>query len=125
MCYTCTYSLCKGCIKDADILCVRGNKGFCTTCMRTVLLVEDNERGNKEMVCLILYFWNVIHSHMKLLLLCLKVRLVSFIMTSHSLGNSQIWFVLTLALVINPGHILMSLSLILETCVSLVQLSAL
>lgn len=49
MCYTCTYSLCKGCIKDADILCVRGNKGFCTTCMRTVLLVEDNERGNKEM----------------------------------------------------------------------------
>ena len=56
MCYTCTYSLCKGCIKDADILCVRGNKGFCTTCMRTVLLVEDNERGNKEMVCLILYF---------------------------------------------------------------------
>lgn len=125
MCYTCTYSLCKGCIKDADILCVRGNKGFCTTCMRTVLLVEDNERGNKEMVCLILYFWNVIHSHMKLLLLCLKMRLVSFIMTFHSLEKSQIWFVLTLALVINPGYILMSLSLILETCVSLVQLCAL
>uniref|UniRef100_A0A5B7BZQ5 Putative zinc finger CCCH domain-containing protein 19-like n=1 Tax=Davidia involucrata TaxID=16924 RepID=A0A5B7BZQ5_DAVIN len=48
MCYTCTFSLCKGCIKDAVILCVRGNKGFCETCMKTVMLIENNEQGNKE-----------------------------------------------------------------------------
>ncbi|XP_059623534.1 zinc finger CCCH domain-containing protein 44-like [Cornus florida] len=48
MCYTCTYSLCKGCTKDADYVCIRGNKGFCTTCMRTILLIENNEQGNKE-----------------------------------------------------------------------------
>ncbi|PWA52285.1 zinc finger, PHD-type, SWIB/MDM2 domain, Plus-3 domain, Zinc finger, RING/FYVE/PHD-type [Artemisia annua] len=29
MCYTCTYSLCKGCIKKSDYVCVR-DKGFCT-----------------------------------------------------------------------------------------------
>ncbi|KAF7841043.1 zinc finger CCCH domain-containing protein 19 [Senna tora] len=48
MCYTCTFSLCKGCIKDAVILCVRGKKGFCETCMRTVMLIEQNELGNKD-----------------------------------------------------------------------------
>ncbi|KAK2978283.1 hypothetical protein RJ640_017134 [Escallonia rubra] len=49
MCYTCTFSLCKACIKDAVILCVRGgNKGFCETCMKTVMLIENNEQGNKE-----------------------------------------------------------------------------
>ncbi|KAA8547456.1 hypothetical protein F0562_003680 [Nyssa sinensis] len=48
MCYTCTYSLCKGCTKDAEYVCVRGNKGFCTICMRTIMLIENNEQGNKE-----------------------------------------------------------------------------
>ncbi|CAI9786390.1 unnamed protein product [Fraxinus pennsylvanica] len=47
-CYTCAFSLCKGCIKDAVILCVRGNKGFCETCMRIVLLIENNEKENKD-----------------------------------------------------------------------------
>lgn len=48
MCYTCTFSLCKGCVKDNVILCVRGNKGFCETCMKTVMLIENDEQGNKE-----------------------------------------------------------------------------
>lgn len=55
MCYTCTYSLCKACTKKADYLCVRENKGFCTTCMRTIMLIENNDRGNKEMVGIILH----------------------------------------------------------------------
>ena len=50
MCYTCTYSLCKACTKDADYLCVRENKGFCATCMKTIMLIENNDQGNKEMV---------------------------------------------------------------------------
>uniref|UniRef100_A0A7N0RBQ7 Zinc finger CCCH domain-containing protein 44 n=1 Tax=Kalanchoe fedtschenkoi TaxID=63787 RepID=A0A7N0RBQ7_KALFE len=50
MCYTCTYSLCKGCAKGADFLCVRENKGFCNICLNMVKLIEDSERGNKEMV---------------------------------------------------------------------------
>lgn len=50
MCYTCTYSLCKGCIKESGFLCVRGNKGLCVTCMRTVMLIEQNVPANKEVV---------------------------------------------------------------------------
>ncbi|XVE82526.1 hypothetical protein DITRI_Ditri16bG0012000 [Diplodiscus trichospermus] len=50
MCYTCTYSLCKNCTKDADYVNVRGNKGFCGTCMRTIMLIENGTSGNKEMV---------------------------------------------------------------------------
>ncbi|KAH7850406.1 hypothetical protein Vadar_032401 [Vaccinium darrowii] len=49
MCYTCTYSLCKACTKKADYLAVRENKGFCITCMRTIMLIENNDQGNKEM----------------------------------------------------------------------------
>ncbi|XVF17984.1 hypothetical protein REPUB_Repub10bG0172500 [Reevesia pubescens] len=50
MCYTCTYSVCKNCTKDADYVNVRGNKGFCGTCMRTVMLIENSALGNTEMV---------------------------------------------------------------------------
>ncbi|XWS29232.1 hypothetical protein CRYUN_Cryun24cG0010600 [Craigia yunnanensis] len=50
MCYTCTNSLCKNCTKDADYVNVRGNKGFCGMCMRTVMLIENSALGNKEMV---------------------------------------------------------------------------
>lgn len=53
MCYTCTYSLCKGCIKEAGLLCVRGNKGFCETCMKTVMQMKKVSRqARKWYVCL-------------------------------------------------------------------------
>jgi len=52
MCYTCTYSLCKGCIKNADFVSVRGNKGLCGICKKTIMLIENSAQGNKEMVCL-------------------------------------------------------------------------
>ena len=42
-------------------------------------------------------------------------------MTSLSLENSRICFALSLVPVFNPGHILMAVSLILGTCVSLVD----
>ncbi|CAA0839215.1 Zinc finger CCCH domain-containing protein 44 [Striga hermonthica] len=48
MCYTCTYSLCKGCIKDTDYARVRGNKGFCSTCMKTIMLIENKDHANNE-----------------------------------------------------------------------------
>ncbi|KAL1316501.1 hypothetical protein AAHE18_15G070900 [Arachis hypogaea] len=47
MCYTCTYSLCRGCTRDADFVSVRGNKGFCGMCMRTIMLVENPGQENK------------------------------------------------------------------------------
>ncbi|KVH92316.1 GYF-like protein [Cynara cardunculus var. scolymus] len=47
MCYTCTYSLCKGCIKKADYVCVR-DKGFCTVCMKTIMLIENDGQGKDE-----------------------------------------------------------------------------
>lgn len=53
MCYTCTYSLCKGCASDADYLPVTGDKGFCATCMRTIMLMEKKEEGDNEMVTFI------------------------------------------------------------------------
>ncbi|XP_073220284.1 zinc finger CCCH domain-containing protein 44-like isoform X2 [Cicer arietinum] len=48
-CYTCTYSLCKGCIQNADFVCVRGNKGLCGICKKTIMLIENSAQGNKEM----------------------------------------------------------------------------
>lgn len=51
MCYTCTYSLCKGCTKAADYVCVRGNKGLCGICMKTIMLIENSAQGNKATVC--------------------------------------------------------------------------
>ncbi|XP_019230729.1 PREDICTED: zinc finger CCCH domain-containing protein 44-like isoform X1 [Nicotiana attenuata] len=50
MCYTCTYSVCKGCTRNADYFRIRGNKGFCSTCMRMIMLIEKIDQGNKEMV---------------------------------------------------------------------------
>ncbi|GLU02832.1 hypothetical protein SLE2022_200670 [Rubroshorea leprosula] len=48
MCYTCAFSLCKGCIKDAVIFSVRGNKGFCESCMNLITLIERSQQGSKE-----------------------------------------------------------------------------
>ncbi|XP_044971438.1 zinc finger CCCH domain-containing protein 19-like isoform X2 [Hordeum vulgare subsp. vulgare] len=51
MCYTCTYSLCKGCVKQGKFFGVRGNKGFCDTCYATILLIESkDEDATKVMV---------------------------------------------------------------------------
>ncbi|XP_051140700.1 zinc finger CCCH domain-containing protein 44 [Andrographis paniculata] len=50
MCYTCTYSLCKGCTKNQDYVSVRGNKGFCSMCMKMVMLIENKDQANNEPV---------------------------------------------------------------------------
>ncbi|KAM7263523.1 hypothetical protein ACFE04_001206 [Oxalis oulophora] len=50
MCYTCTYSLCKGCTRGADFSTVRGSKGFCGTCMKTIMLIENGAQANGEVV---------------------------------------------------------------------------
>ncbi|KAK9678748.1 hypothetical protein RND81_11G231100 [Saponaria officinalis] len=50
MCYTCPYSLCKSCVKEAEIYSIRGNKGFCRTCMSTIMLIEKIPQENKEVV---------------------------------------------------------------------------
>ncbi|WVZ11931.1 hypothetical protein V8G54_016461 [Vigna mungo] len=50
-CYTCTYSLCKGCTKRADFVSVRENKGLCGMCKRTIILVENCAQGDKVLVC--------------------------------------------------------------------------
>ena len=47
MCYTCTYSVCKGCVKQGKFFGVRGNKGFCDTCYGTILLIESKDDGAK------------------------------------------------------------------------------
>ncbi|KAG8092251.1 hypothetical protein GUJ93_ZPchr0012g19510 [Zizania palustris] len=48
MCYTCTYSLCKGCIKQGKFFGVRGNKGFCDTCYGTILLIESKDEDSAK-----------------------------------------------------------------------------
>ncbi|KAF0928790.1 hypothetical protein E2562_010666 [Oryza meyeriana var. granulata] len=48
MCYTCTYSLCKGCIKQGKFFGVRGNKGFCDTCYGTILLIESKDEDRAK-----------------------------------------------------------------------------
>lgn len=64
MCYTCTYSLCKGCIKKADYVCVRGDKGFCTVCMKTILLIENNGQEKDEKVCTMQHHISIILAKM-------------------------------------------------------------
>ncbi|VAI34946.1 unnamed protein product [Triticum turgidum subsp. durum] len=49
MCYTCTFSLCKVCIKDTNFIPVRGTKGFCETCLNTVMLIENKEEATEQM----------------------------------------------------------------------------
>ncbi|KAG6514264.1 hypothetical protein ZIOFF_024611 [Zingiber officinale] len=53
MCYTCTYSVCKACIGGANFFSVQGQKGFCETCYKTIMLIESNEKTNEEKVCLL------------------------------------------------------------------------
>ncbi|XP_074571384.1 uncharacterized protein LOC141827934 [Curcuma longa] len=50
MCYTCTYSVCKACITRANFFSVRGQKGFCETCYKTIMLIESNEEANEEKI---------------------------------------------------------------------------
>lgn len=49
MCYTCTFSLCKACIKTNVILCLKEKekKGFCEPCMKTIMLIEKNSQENQ------------------------------------------------------------------------------
>ncbi|KAK4795312.1 hypothetical protein SAY86_013306 [Trapa natans] len=49
MCYTCTYSLCKTCIRDGSVSSIRRNKGFCRTCMKTIVLIEDDLKEDDAM----------------------------------------------------------------------------
>ena len=37
-------------MKDAKFSCVRENKGFCETCMNTVMLIENREEATDQMV---------------------------------------------------------------------------
>ncbi|GJN19869.1 hypothetical protein PR202_gb07183 [Eleusine coracana subsp. coracana] len=48
MCYTCTYSVCKGCISQGNFFGVRGNKGFCETCYGTILLIESKDEDSSK-----------------------------------------------------------------------------
>ncbi|KAG6509605.1 hypothetical protein ZIOFF_027605 [Zingiber officinale] len=50
MCFSFTYSLCKGCIQESGFICLRENKGFCEACMSTVMLIETKEYGNGQMI---------------------------------------------------------------------------
>ncbi|KAL6847617.1 hypothetical protein ACP4OV_022643 [Aristida adscensionis] len=48
MCYTCTYSVCKVCIKQGKFFSVRGTKGFCDTCFGTILLIESKDENSAK-----------------------------------------------------------------------------
>ncbi|KAM3262946.1 hypothetical protein ACQJBY_053222 [Aegilops geniculata] len=50
MCYTCTFSACKVCVKHGKFFAVRGAKGFCDTCYGTILLIETKDEGDDTKV---------------------------------------------------------------------------
>uniref|UniRef100_A0A453JDQ7 Zinc finger CCCH domain-containing protein 44 n=1 Tax=Aegilops tauschii subsp. strangulata TaxID=200361 RepID=A0A453JDQ7_AEGTS len=50
MCYTCTFSACKVCVKHGKFFAVRGAKGFCDTCFGTILLIETKDEGDDTKV---------------------------------------------------------------------------
>ncbi|KAL8267359.1 hypothetical protein R6Q59_004703 [Mikania micrantha] len=49
MCYTCTFSLCKSCMKTNILFCVREKekKGFCESCVETLMLIEKSSQENQ------------------------------------------------------------------------------
>ncbi|KAI3445557.1 hypothetical protein Pfo_002222 [Paulownia fortunei] len=42
-CYTCTNAVCRCCLPAADFLQVKGKNGFCNTCLKLALLIEENK----------------------------------------------------------------------------------
>ncbi|KAJ0231252.1 Zinc finger CCCH domain-containing protein 44 [Hirschfeldia incana] len=50
MCYTCTFSVCKRCVADADYVFVRGNMGLCGTCIKPIMLIENLGQGDVHAV---------------------------------------------------------------------------
>lgn len=61
MCYTCTYSLCKVCIKQGKFFSVRGTKGFCDTCFGTILLIESKDENTTKVILSLIYTKYSIH----------------------------------------------------------------
>ncbi|XP_071692097.1 zinc finger CCCH domain-containing protein 19-like [Rutidosis leptorrhynchoides] len=49
MCYTCTFSLCKTCIKSNVLYSVKKNKkkGFCEACVKTIMLIDNDSQENQ------------------------------------------------------------------------------
>ncbi|KAL6545693.1 hypothetical protein OROGR_009567 [Orobanche gracilis] len=42
-CYTCTFAACRHCLPTAEILCIKGEYGFCNMCLKLALLIEKNK----------------------------------------------------------------------------------
>ncbi|KAJ8765381.1 hypothetical protein K2173_012078 [Erythroxylum novogranatense] len=70
-CYCCPDALCGHCIATAEFAPVRGKKGFCSSCLELVLLVEEKENMNIDedkidlqdrntYECLFLEYWDII-----------------------------------------------------------------
>ena len=77
MCYTCTYSLCKVCIKQGKFFSVRGTKGFCDTCYGTILLIESKDESAIKV--------NVINMFQFNLVLCYLPTYLFSMLVIHSL----------------------------------------
>ncbi|KAL6552273.1 hypothetical protein OROHE_007637 [Orobanche hederae] len=42
-CYTCTFAACRHCLPTAEILCIKGEYGFCNVCLKLALLIEKDK----------------------------------------------------------------------------------
>ncbi|KAL0357230.1 UNVERIFIED_CONTAM: hypothetical protein Scaly_1408700 [Sesamum calycinum] len=47
-CYTCKNAVCRRCLPAADFLQVKGERGFCNSCLKLVLLIEENKDHDSD-----------------------------------------------------------------------------
>ncbi|XP_011087639.1 uncharacterized protein At5g08430 [Sesamum indicum] len=47
-CYTCKNAVCRRCLPAADFLQVKGERGFCKSCLKLVLLIEENKDHDSD-----------------------------------------------------------------------------
>ncbi|KAK4438392.1 hypothetical protein Salat_0173500 [Sesamum alatum] len=47
-CYTCKNAVCRRCLPTADFLQVKGEHGFCNSCLKLVLLIEENKNYDSD-----------------------------------------------------------------------------
>ncbi|XP_068646952.1 uncharacterized protein At5g08430-like isoform X3 [Aristolochia californica] len=47
-CFCCPNSVCRACLKEAEFVTVKGEKGFCNNCLTLALLIEDNRDEDSD-----------------------------------------------------------------------------
>ena len=69
-CFCCPTAVCGHCLCDAEFAVVKGNKGFCSHCLKLALLIEENSDADSDGVrsfpSHVMYRWTTIERENKI-----------------------------------------------------------